>query len=156
MKEIPLTQGKVALVDDEDFDYINQWKWYCQKSHGLSFYAIRNSEGGIRMMHRLIMNASVNIYIDHKDMDGLNNCRDNLRFATLSQNQHNRGKLRNNTSGFKCVSYNKQKGKWEAYIEYNNKKYHLGLYEIIELAALAYNEAALKYHGEFARLNVIP
>lgn len=154
-KEIPLTQGQVALVDNEDYEWLMQWKWFAHRTHG-GWVAGRNSEkkcGKQIWMHRLIINAPNGLQVDHKDGNGLNNTRVNLRLATHSQNQHNRGKSRINKSGYKGVSWDKSKGKWYATIYINSKQINLGRYQTPEMAAIAYDEAARKYHGEFAKTN---
>ena len=88
MKEIPLTQGEVALVDDEDYEWLNQWRWYVLKARH-TFYAVRFDGGRTQSMHREIMCNPVGKEVDHSDMDGLNNQRINLRIATRSQNHKN-------------------------------------------------------------------
>lgn len=155
-REIPLTQGKVTLVDDADFDWLSQWKW---RYHSTG-YAIRRRQKAdgpgsenIRM-HRLILSPIPEGYEpDHIDGDGLNNQRANLRLATHSQNHANRGMQRNNTSGFKGVSWQKKRKKWEARIRVNGHNVYLGYFDDIIEAARAYNRAAVKHFGEFARLN---
>jgi len=104
-------------------------------------------------MHRLILNPPAGITIDHINGNGLDNRRENLRLAGRGQNQCNRGKQSNNTSGFKGVTWHKNLNKWEAGISISGKRYHVGFYKTPEAAARAYDDAAKKYHGEFARLN---
>lgn len=94
--------------------------------------------------------------VDHKDRNPLNNHIDNLRLATPSENQHNRAKSKNSTSGYKGVSWHKSEKKYYVQIKLNYKQYHLGSYDTAEQAALAYNEAAKRLHGEFAYQNEIP
>jgi hypothetical protein len=104
-------------------------------------------------MHRQILGAPPGQQVDHINGDTLDNRRVNLRLATHGQNQHNRGKYRNNKSGYKGVSWDKAAGKWRAQIKFNNKKYNLGRYHDPIEAALAYDAAAIRLHGAFARLN---
>lgn len=156
MKEIQLTQGKVALVDDEDFERLNQKKW-CAFKNGNTFYAARIFYGGEKqktiLMHREIMNTPQGVEVDHKDGDGLNNQKCNLRNCDHFQNSHNQSRQSNNKSGFKGVSKDKNTGKWAVNIKINNKQIHIGCFKDLKDAALAYDKAALKYHGDFARLN---
>ena len=159
MKEIQLTQGKVALVDDEDFEYLNQWKWYANNMKG-NFYAtkaitVSKCKQKIISMHRLIMKPEKGYVIDHIDGNSLNNQKNNLRICTHAENMRNSKIYSNNTSGFKGVYWHKQTAKWMAYISYNNKITHLGLFINPKDAARAYNEAAIKFHVEFAKLNEI-
>ncbi len=160
MIEIELTQGYKTIVDDEDAD-LAELKWclrmlkrpYAARSKNLGYTTLTIP------MHRVILSRMLGRelakgeYVDHADGDGLNNQRSNLRLATISQNNRNKGNSRNNTSGYKGVVW--RGGKWNAQIRFNHKCLHLGCFDIIEDAARAYNEAALKYHGEFAYLNVI-
>jgi len=108
-------------------------------------------------MHRRILGLKPNDgkFTDHIDMNGLNNQRKNLRVATKGQNEANQIKYRNNTSGFKGVSWHKGTEKWEAKIMVNSQSKYLGLFNSRIDAAHAYNDAAIKYHGDFARLNII-
>ena len=161
MKEILLTQGMVALVDDEDFEYLSQWKWYADKK-SQTFYAVRYTKlsrvNGKRKrikisMHRLILNTSPTDTSDHANGNGLDNRRINLRICTDAQNNMNRGLSKSNTSGFKGVCWDKQYRMWRAQIHINKTRIRIGRFEDKEKAAIAYNEAAIKYHGEFARLN---
>jgi hypothetical protein len=162
MKRIPLTQGKFALVDDQDYDFLMQWKWYACYIHK-THYAKRSVRIGlktirIRMHREILKRMRLHIAgkkIDHRDRNGLNNRRSNLRIATNSQNQHNQGIRKNNKSGYKGVTWNKQHNKWQARICINWKEIWLGLFDDKKDAAKAYNEAALKYHGKFAVLNKV-
>lgn len=152
---IPLSQGQVALVDIEDFEELNQWSWHCffDKSHQ-GFYARRALPGEKKvLMHRYIMRATPDVDVDHRDTDSLNNRRSNLRVATRQQNCFNRGKNQNNNSGYKGVAWHKAGNKWRASIAVNRKTKWLGLFNTAEEAAIAYNLAALEFHGEFAYLN---
>lgn len=107
-------------------------------------------------MHRFIMQDPVGIEIDHWDGNTLNDRRFNLRRATVDQNRQNRGKSKTNTSGYKGVHFCKSNGKWAAQISVNKKRKGLGYFSTKEEAALAYNSAAVRFHGEFAWLNTIP
>jgi hypothetical protein len=164
MKEIELTQGKVALVDDEDFDYINQWKWYLAKRGHLS-YGVRNyrptGDRGphiLLLMHRVLLERRgadlTGREIDHVDGDGLNNLRSNLRLATRSENSRNSNKRVTSTSPYKGVTYSARHGQWVAQIHIDGKRMHCGYHHTPEEAASAYNRAAVKYFGEFAKINV--
>lgn len=155
MKLIPLTQRLFAQVDDWNYEWLNQWKWYAQKDKK-TFYAARGiwDNGHIKTirMHREILNTPDNVLVDHKDHNGLNNQEFNIRNVTHSQNQMN--KIGRGTSRYLGVTY--QHGKYiKAKIRVDGKLIHLGTFLNDELAALAYNEAAIKYHGEFANLNII-
>jgi hypothetical protein len=157
-KEIPLTQGFVALVDAADYDFLMQWKWHVRRQ-GNKLYALRKSfidgkQAWVKM-HRVIMEAKPGTMIDHKNGDGLDNRRANLRFATNSQNQCNKGVRSDSVSGYKGVSLHRRYGnkRWRARIKVNGKREELGYYATPEEAARAYDRAALLYHGEFASLN---
>ena len=150
MKEIKLTKGRVTLVDDEDYDYLVQWDWFAREYND-KYYAGRFKNKKMLYMHRLIMNTPDTIDVDHKDHNGLNNQRCNLRNCTRSQNMMNVKKK----YGYKGVSWFKHNDKYTSQIMFNYKNIHLGYYKTSEEAALAYNKAAIKYFGKFAYLNII-
>lgn len=149
MKEIKLTKGKVALVDDEDYVRLQLYNWHLLGGK----YAARYTPTGSRLMEKDVMEVMDNVMLDHKDMNPLNNQRTNLRVANKSRNSQNRGLQSNSTSGYKGVCASK--GKWQAHIKYHGQKVNLGTYVDKKEAAHAYNVAAKKFFGEFARLNVI-
>lgn len=153
MKEIPLTRGKVALVDDADYEWLNQWKWCAHKNHrkgSCKWYALRRgSEDETIYMHRQIMAVSGNKKVDHKDRDGLNNQRHNLRLATNYQNLWNQGLRSVNNSGFRGVGWFKKSSKWRARITVRGKEHHLGLFHTKLEAVQAYSQSALQHFGEF-------
>lgn len=160
MKEIKLTQNKVALVDDEDFELLSKYSWCASKTKS-TYYAMAyavNSEGKRTtvMMHRIIMDVTGRkIWVDHRDHDGLNNQRNNLRIATISQNSSNRSSKKNSASKFLGVGWSQKAKKWQVAIYKDGKHKYIGLFESEEGAALAYNNAAKELHGEFANLNKI-
>lgn len=152
MKKIQLTQGKVALVDDEDLAELSKFKW-CASKIGNTFYAIRNLSTEPRrtiLMHREILKTPKNLETDHRDGNGLNNQKENLRVATRSQNLQNRGKYKNNSSGYKGVYWNKIAKKWIVRIKIKNNNIYLGCFPDKIKAHKAYITACKKYHGDFA------
>lgn len=154
VKEISLTGGLVALVDDEDWPLISQHNWRAQKSD-TTYYALTGaSETAWISLHRLITEATPDQTVDHKDGDGLNNRRSNLRVCTREQNSANRRLGVNNKSGYKGVCWVRKRGKWLAQISVDKKHYTLGAFADPWEAAQAYNKAALAAWGEFALLNV--
>lgn len=156
-KEIQITQGFKAIVDDEDYEYLNQFKWYVVKGQKTKYAVRYESPGKALLMHREILSATnPSEFIDHINTNGLDNRKLNLRFCTQAENQRNRGKQRNNTSGFKGVFWNKGVCKWIPAIRVDGRMIALGCFDCKIQAAKAYNAAALKYHGEFAYLNQIP
>lgn len=161
--QIPLTQGYIALVDEADADLAGL-KWRVLKWKDLIYarktYYVDKKQKTLHM-HRVILERVLGRslkkgeYVDHKDHNTLNNCRSNLRLASNSENQMNKRLQGNNTSGHKGVCWLKREGKWVVYITINRKGKYVGLYEKLEDAAKAYNEAALKHFGEFAWLNTL-
>lgn len=156
MRKIKLSQGKYAIVDDNDFEWLNQWKWYLGSNKRYATRCKSRKLGKKRVyLHRLIMDAKKGEEVDHINGDKIDNRRENLRICTTMQNKHNYKIPITNTSGYKGVGWHKRDKKWTARIRVNYKLIHLGYYVDKIEAALAYNKAAIKYHKEFARLNKI-
>lgn len=161
MAIINLSQNKIAIVDDADFDYLNQWKWHARLHSGI-WYAVRTERiKGTKKrltfrMHRVILGLTDStVFCDHKDHDGLNNQRSNLRVATRSQNARNKTSARNSTSSYLGVFWHAQQKRWRAKIYIDKKYIHLGNFKNEKDAAEAYNKRALAAYGKFANLNVI-
>ena len=151
MKRIPLNQNAFTLVDDDDYENLSKYKWYCSAQG----YAVRNLGQGKQMrMHRQIINAPNGFETDHINGDKLDNRKLNLRICTHSENCYNSQKRSDNTSGYKGVVYHREAGKWRARISKKGKRKHVGLFHTAEEAARAYDDAAIKLHGEFARPNL--
>jgi hypothetical protein len=160
-REIPLTQGLVATVDDSDFEAIGVFKWCAMRTKDGRIYAYRGSRSGSgkwhpMYMHRFIMGLVFGdgILVDHRDGNGLNNVRTNLRLATNTGNARNR-RYGRSASGYKGAYLVKRRDKrpWTASIRADGGRRYLGYFETAEEAARAYDAAAKELHGEFARLN---
>jgi hypothetical protein len=162
MKEFPLGNGLVALVDDEDWEMLIQHRWYAKRSKRKTvdhaWYAVTNlvlPDGCSTQvsMHQLIMNTPAGMEVDHKDHNGLNNQKANLRVCTPGENRRNR-RLRD--SKYPRGVFLVKGGKYGAQLSVNGKKFYNGLnHQTIDGAAQAYNELAIKHHGAFAFLNKI-
>jgi hypothetical protein len=154
--KIPLTRGEFAKVDPEDYIWLSQFRWYCNKRPHTS-YAIRNAVGGKKErkvpMHREIMNTPKHLVCDHINRNGLDNRKQNLRNCMREENNLNRGAHRGSVSKYKGVYWKKREGRWAACIKSDGKRKHLGYFDSEVEAAKAYDEAAKKWHGEFAGLN---
>lgn len=157
-RKIPLTQGKFAIVDDEDYEFLSQQKWHTSKRRG-SYYAARatciNGKNRLIHMHRVILNPPPGMESDHINGDGLDNRRCNLRSCTHQDNIRNRRKKAKASSRYKGVWWAKAGRKWRAGIWIKGKTKHLGRFTEEDEAARAYNVAAREHFGEFACLNVI-
>lgn len=162
MKEIPLTQGKVTLVDDADYEWLSRFKWKLlipnKRNHNLYAYrqVCKNGKVSNIWMHREILGTPEGFDTDHINHDGLDNRRANLRIATIPQNHWNQRHIKKTNSGFKGVHWSKTNKQWIARICLNGKRLFLGGFRDRIEAAKAYNEAAIKFCGGFARLNEIP
>lgn len=158
MKTIALTHGKAATVDDQDYDWLMQWKWYAEKG-GCTFYAVRDEprgQNGKRLrvrMHREIAAVAGLPEVDHWDGDGLNNQRLNLRPCTTTQNQGNSKKQTGRSSRFKGICWRNDRHRWQVGIHVNSKFVYLGLFDGETEASRAYDRAAGEHFGEFAKLN---
>ena len=158
MKRIPLTQGKFALVDDEDYEYLNQFKWFASKANKReAYYALRNdytvNPSKQLWMHRIIMKPTGKMIIDHINGDGLDNRRKNLRICTRRQNAFNRGSGKGSASKYLGVSWYTYLKKWRSAIRVNGNSRHLGYFKTELEAAIISNIAMRKHYGEFARPN---
>lgn len=150
MREIPLTKGAVALVDDEDYARVAAFKWHRSKS-GYAARTDRRVGKRYVMMHRFVLGFPDAPQIDHVDLNGLNNQKANLRPCTPTQNLRNRPPLKGRE--FKGITFRHEKGRWEAGIYIARRRLFLGTYKTDVAAARAYDAAAIKYFGEFAWLN---
>lgn len=151
-KHILLTQGKQALVDDDEFDELALVKWCYRGGYAVRTEGTRANQRTV-VMHRLVMDAPANAVVDHINGDKLDNRRCNLRLATTAENIRNSARSVRNTSGFKGVSFDRSRGKWFASICANRKLKNLGRYATAEEAARVYDRAARELHGEFAKVN---
>ena len=156
MKQIPLTQGKIALVDDEDYERLNRHRWYAQKSR-YTYYAVRKSsrkQGKQRTiyMHKEILDIPLGFETDHKNHFGLDNRKANIRSCTRGENQHNR-RQQNGASKYKGVTWYKGLRKWQAQIRFDGKTIHLGQFYLEIDAARTYDRKAKELFGEFAHTN---
>lgn len=145
-REIPLTRGAVAIVDDDDYEWLSQWKW-CMSGQ----YAASRTSGVHVYMHRLIMSASPGVGVDHINGEHFDNRRCNLRFAT--QRENSRNQKRHKRDGYKGVHWRKDTRKWQAQIMVDYKTVNLGCYTNEEIAATAYDVAARIFFGAFAKTN---
>lgn len=162
-KEIPLTRGYVAYVDDEDYDFLNQWKWfYTNGTNGHNGYAARQIRPVPRQrqktiyMHVVLLMPPMGMVVDHINGITSDNRRKNLRVCTKKQNSQNKAgqSLRaSKTSQYRGVTWDKATNKWMAQISINMKRTHIGRYDCEKEAALAYNDKAIQAYGEFANPN---
>lgn len=154
-KLIQLTKGKLATVDDADFDWLSKYRWHLQSAG----YAARRegtgngNRGKIVLMHRVILGIPSGLRGDHIDGDKLNNTRANLRIATAQENNRNRKPLEGSSSHFKGVCWNRQVGKWRAQIMVARRTRTIGDYATELQAAAAYDTEARRLFGPFAWLN---
>jgi hypothetical protein len=151
---VPLTQGKHAIIDDCDADHVLVYRWYAQRIRHHWYAARVDRTSGTRHMiylHRFILDAPPTLLVDHRDGDGLNCVRANLRYATKSQNNQNSMKRRTNSSGFIGVQHIRDQ--WRATIKIGERLHYLGLFPTAEEAARVYDQAAREHRGDFARLN---
>lgn len=156
IKKIPLTQGKYAIINEEDFDLVSKYKWhfFARKYAGRDY--IENGKKKKMSMHRLITNFPIGCEIDHINGNGLDNRRSNLRISTHKENICNRAFLnKNNTTGYRGVTWSKEKNKYAAQITVDYRHKCLGYFDRAIDAAKMVNGALVKYHKNFACLNKI-
>lgn len=150
MKTIPLTKGLVALVDDEDFEFLSQFNWYAN-TKGYAMRDVRkNNVRKAIFMHHVLCPVPKGMFVDHENQNKQDYRRCNLRPATATQNRANTRKQKNNTTGFKRVHFNKQYLRYQANIACNGKQRHLGFFDTPEEASAAYEAAAKIAFGKFA------
>jgi hypothetical protein len=160
---IPLGRGYFAKVDAGDFSLVSSVKWRPKLSKRVpTVYAVawskhtRGEQRRFLQMHRIVSSAADGVDVDHKDLDGLNNTRVNLRVCARSQNQWNQGKQRRKcVSMFKGVDWHAKSSRWRARNKVHGRRIYLGKFKTEIEAAAAYNRAAEELHGEFARPNLI-
>lgn len=129
MKRVKLTRGKYALVDDNDFENVSNYKWYCSSMGYASRTEIKGGKRKEVLMHRFLLNAQKGVEVDHINRNPLDNTRKNLRFCTRSENNHNRGLNRNNSSGYTGIYWHKKAQKWQAQIMLDKKRVNIGLFD---------------------------
>ncbi len=152
-KEISMPQGKFAIVDDEDFEFLSQWKWKLTKGYASRTATKVNGKHKSIYLHRAISDCPKNMEVDHINGIPLDNRKINLRICNRSQNLQNSRMKKRNTSGFKGVSFDKRDKKWAVEIMVNYKRIRLGRFVDKIEAAKAYDSAAQKHHGKFAKTN---
>jgi hypothetical protein len=156
MKKIPLTKGAFALVDDDDYEYLSQYRWYLNTEG----YAIREIWTGNKRrervrMHREVMKTPKGVEVDHVNGNRLDNRKINLRHCTRSQNNRNSAVRSDNNTGYKGVALHRHSGLYHATINVDGRQISLKYHKTPEGAARAYNKAAVKHFGKFAKLNEI-
>ena len=157
-RKIFLGEGFYTIVDLSDYYLLNNFRWSAKRDRR-NIYAVRFlneplKQATIVSLHRIILNSPPNLLVDHKNGHTLDNRRENLRLATRSQNVHNKCKTQSKTSSkFIGVSFEKRRGRWDVRIRHEGKQIWIGTFDNEIDAAKAYDAAAKKYHGEFARLN---
>jgi len=155
MRSILLTNGGEALVDDQDFDWLNQWCWHRSKS-GYARHSLKKPDpvyGFAIYMHKLILGLGSGEMGDHRDRNPLNNQRYNLRPATNAKNQWNTGTRVHNTSGRKGISWDRNRGKWIAHFMHNGQMKHVGRFTSLEEATSRYDQMVIALKGDFAITN---
>lgn len=158
MRKIKLTKDQFAIVDDDDYEKLNKFKWYADVRPAINNYYARRDiviDGKIKRyyMHRVIMNCPDNMVIDHIDHNPLNNQKNNLRIVTQQQNTINKRIQSNNSSGYAGLSFRKDTKKWKTRITFNGKEIALGCFILKCQAVKARKEAEEKYFGEYAYNN---
>lgn len=151
---VPLTKGYEAVIDAADVPLVAGWRWGAKVRPWTTYAARTDYSTGRKVevkMHRLLMAAPAHLLVDHRDRNGLNNRRGNLRLATSAQNARNAGVNKNSLTGIRGVGWVARDSKWRARISCNGQSHLLGHFNCITAARLAYARASVKMHGEFGR-----
>ena len=152
--QFELTQGKVARIDEDNWDSLSSFSWSAMKSRRGQYYAVRgvweNGKVIRKWLHREIMNCPAGMFVDHINGDSMDNRRENLRICTSKQNSQNQKRRINNTTGVKGVFFNKF-GSYVVTIRDNGKAKYLGSFKTLDEATTVRREAELRCYGEFAR-----
>lgn len=162
--EFPVGRGQVALVDEEDWEHVKVYDWYCFRVRHVWYVAtdrIKDGRAKRTYLHQFIMNAPPKSEVDHINNNGLDNRRQNLRIVSHQQNLANQKLSEANTSGYKGVTLDRRTKKdgtpltpaWMAQTKYNGKRIYLGKFSSPEAAARAYDRKMLELHGEHAKTN---
>jgi len=156
--EVELSTGQVAIVDEKWHPIISASAWTYNGHYAIRAVRVSKGESGRRtlMMHSVILPPKAGYFADHINGNKLDNRRANLRYATRTENGGNRPMQKNNTTGYKGVSFHIRKKKYGASIKHQQKQKNLGYFDTPEEASAAYNAAAEKHFNEFARLNAVP
>jgi hypothetical protein len=142
-----------VFIDDEDYERVSMFSWSAYSTNGLWYVSRKDENRKTIYLHRFILNVTSEMHVDHKNRNGLDNTKANLRVATRYQNMSNVKRCSRNTSGYKGVHWCKHQQKWVAMIGSGGLRFNLGSFDSPRLAAIVYNAAALEYHADFARLN---
>ncbi len=154
-KKIYLTQGKFTLVDDSDFEWLNSFIWSYHQGYAERHTPTINGKRTIISIHKMLMNPPKGKEVDHINGNRNDNRRNNLRIVSYAGQARNAGLRKDSTSGFKGVSWHRYRKAWSVRICVNYKRIFIGYFNNLRDAGLAYNNAAIKYFGEFARLNKV-
>ena len=155
MKEIELTQGFIALVDDKDFEKLSKYKWYYNQGYACRGININKGKRTKLLMHKIINKTPKGYHTDHINGNMLDNRKENLRTCTASENIMNSKVSKNNKVGYKGVYWRKDINRWRAKIVFNRKNIHIGHFDNPHDAAKAYNRKATELFGEYAKLNIV-
>lgn len=153
MKYIMMAKGRRVMVDDTDYDWLNQWRWRLVAGYACRMRLKGEDSSSHIYMHRMIMDAPKGTEVDHINHDELDNTRQNLRIASHQENAWNRDKQKNNTSGYNGVTWVKKAQRWRAAVAQDGKSIYLGQYKDIKEAVKARDAFVMEHRSGFAVLN---